>query len=160
MKQGEAGFHTFPERGAKPSVQSTPLTGVTLHTFPVMQDSRGKLTVGEFESSIPFAPLRYFMVYDVPDEAVRGAHAHRECHQFLICVQGSCVVMVDDGLQQLEVPLGAANHGIYLPPLTWAEQHRYSANALLLAFASHRYDPSDYIRDHAEFLALSAKARR
>jgi len=31
-------------------------------------------------------------------------------------------------------------------------QYRYSADAMLLVFASEPYEPSDYIRDYDEFL--------
>ena len=36
--------------------------------------------------------------------------------------------------------------------MTWAVQYTYSADALLLVFASDPYDPADYIRDYDEFL--------
>jgi acetyltransferase-like isoleucine patch superfamily enzyme len=140
-----------PVRGA----QETPVRGVTLHTFPVVPDLRGNLTVGEFSKEIPFTPLRYFMVFGVPSREVRGEHAHRECHQFLICVRGSCSVVADDGHSRIEAVLDAPNRGIYLPPMTWATQYKYSADALLLVFASHRYDAADYIRTYPEFTRLT-----
>ena len=48
--------------------------------------------------------------------------------------------------------------GLYLPPMTWGIQYKYSADALLLVFASDYYDPKDYIRDYAHFLARAASA--
>ena len=139
------------------AVQTTQVRGVSLHTFPIVPDLRGSLTVGEFANEIPFMPRRYFMVFGVPSKEVRGEHAHRECHQFLICVRGSCAVVADDGARRVEIPLDAPNHGIYLPPMTWGVQYKYSADALLLVFASHPYDASDYIRDYASFLTLASK---
>lgn len=136
------------------TLETTPVRGVSLHTFPVVPDLRGNLTVGEFAKDIPFVPLRYFMVFGVPSKEVRGEHAHRECHQFLICVRGSCAVVADDGTRRVEVSLDAPNRGIHLPPMTWATQYKYSADALLLVFASHHYDASDYIRAYADFIAL------
>ena len=141
------------QRGS--AVQQTPVKGVSVHTFPVVPDLRGTLTVGEFMKEIPFAPLRYFMVFDVPNKEVRGEHAHRECHQFLICVRGSCAVVADDAMRRIEVVLDAPNRGMYLPPGTWGVQYKYSADALLLVFASHPYDATDYIRDYATFVALA-----
>lgn len=140
--------------------QATPVRGVTVHTFPVVPDLRGSLTVGEFTREIPFAPLRYFMVFGVPNREVRGEHAHRACHQFLICVRGNCAVMADDGERRIEVVLDAPNRGIYLPPMTWGVQYKYSADALLLVFASHPYDSADYVRDYASFVALAHRADR
>ncbi|MBK8289063.1 MAG: WxcM-like domain-containing protein [Cellvibrionales bacterium] len=57
---------------------------------------RGNLTVGEFEQHIPFSVKRYFMVFDVPSAETRGEHAHKKCHQFLICAKGSVSVVADD----------------------------------------------------------------
>ncbi len=138
----------------KPKWQSQPSTvrGVRLHEFPVFEDMRGALSVGDFERQVPFVPKRYFLVYAVPSAEVRGEHAHRECHQFLICVRGTCSVMADDGDQRQEWKLNAPNLGIYLPPMTWGVQYRYSDDAMLLVFASHHYDAADYIRDYDQFL--------
>jgi hypothetical protein len=134
-----------------PYADTTNVRGVTTHTFPLIPDIRGSLTVGEFEKHIPFLPKRYFMVFDVPSKETRGEHAHRACHQFLICVRGSCAVVADDGVNRTEVLLDTPDQGIYLPPMTWGVQYKYSSDALLLVFASHHYEASDYIRNYSEF---------
>jgi acetyltransferase-like isoleucine patch superfamily enzyme/dTDP-4-dehydrorhamnose 3,5-epimerase-like enzyme len=131
------------------------VNGVTLHTFPLINDLRGNLSVGEFEKEIPFLPKRYFTVFGVPSKEVRGEHAHKECHQFLLCLSGSCNVLVDDGMQREEFLLDAPNKGIYLPPMTWGVQYKYSDDAVLLVFASDYYDADDYIRTYSEFKELS-----
>ena len=131
---------------------------VTLHRFKLVKDYRGDLSVGEFTKEIPFEPKRYFLVFNVPSEKTRGEHAHRECHQFLICVKGSCSVVADDGVLRREVLLDQPNLGLYLPPLTWGIQYKYSPDAVLLVFASHYYEAKDYIRNYEEFLvAIEAK---
>lgn len=122
-----------------------------LHQLPKVVDIRGSLTVGEFERSIPFLAKRYFMVFDVPSVETRGAHAHRECHQFLICVSGKVSVVADDGRTRREFLLDRPDIGLHLPPLTWGIQYKYSEDAVLLVFASHYYDNADYIRDYEEF---------
>lgn len=127
---------------------------VTIHKFKVVRDMRGEMSVGEFLRDIPFEPKRYFLVYSVPSEKTRGEHAHRECHQFLICVRGSCSVVVDDGSVRREVRLDSPATGLYLPPLTWGVQYKYSPDAVLLVFASHYYEGEDYIRDYSEFIEL------
>ena len=131
---------------------SIAVAGVSIHQFPVIRDLRGDLTFGEFDRQIPFVPLRYFMVFGVPNKEVRGEHAHRECHQFLICVRGSCAIVADDGKTRAEILLDAPDHGIHLPPMTWGVQYKYSADAILLVFASHHYDAADYIRDYDDFI--------
>jgi len=132
----------------------TQVPGVSLHRMPRVVDIRGSLTVGEFDRSIPFAVKRYFMVFDVPSRETRGEHAHRECHQFLICVRGSCAVVADDGVQRQEFLLDRSDVGVHLPPMVWGIQYKYSADAVLLVFASHHYDSADYVRNYAEFRQL------
>jgi UDP-2-acetamido-3-amino-2,3-dideoxy-glucuronate N-acetyltransferase len=132
--------------------------GVTVHHFPVIPDLRGSLTVGEFDRQVPFTPKRYFMVFGVPSREIRGEHAHHACHQFLICVRGSCSVVADDGQHKVEVLLDSPDRGIYLPPMTWGIQYKYSADAMLLVFASDYYDNADYIRDYADFIRISGQA--
>ena len=138
--------------GQRPAVSSTQVAGVSIHYFPVMRDIRGELTVGEFSKDIPFVPKRYFLAYGVPSKETRGEHAHRTCHQFLICVRGSCAMVADDGKSRVEILLDSADKGVYLPPMIWGIQYKYSADAMLLVFASDYYDDSDYIRDYREFL--------
>lgn len=131
----------------------TSVAGVTVHHLLRVDDLRGNLSVGEFDRQIPFVPRRYFTVFDVPGKDVRGEHAHRHCHQFLVCVRGSVSVVVDDGVAREEVPLDTPERGVYVPPMIWAAQYRYSPDAVLLVFASDYYDPDDYIRDYDTFLS-------
>jgi UDP-2-acetamido-3-amino-2,3-dideoxy-glucuronate N-acetyltransferase len=133
---------------------ATTVTGVTVHRMPRVVDIRGSLTVGEFDRTIPFQVKRYFMVFDVPSIETRGEHAHRLCHQFLICVRGSCAVVADDGIHRQEFLLDRPDLGIHLPPLVWGIQYKYSADAVLVVYASHYYDSADYIRDYSDFLQL------
>ncbi|WP_341860053.1 WxcM-like domain-containing protein [Qipengyuania sp. GPGPB31] len=126
--------------------------GVTLRQMKVAADLRGKLSVGEFGADVPFHPKRYFIVYDVPSRETRGEHAHKKCHQFLICVKGKCVAVADDGTSRQEFLLDSNSKGLYMPPMVWGTQYRYSSDAVLLVYASDVYDPDDYIRDYAEFL--------
>lgn len=140
---------------AAPMVESG-VGGVRLHNLPQFRDSRGDLSVGEFERSVPFTPRRYFLVHGVPSRETRGQHAHRACHQFLICVAGRCNLLVDDGTNRREFVLGRPSLGVHLPPMVWGTLYNYSRDAVLLVFASDFYDPADYIRDYGEFLALAA----
>ena len=136
---------------AKDTAPAAVQTDPRLHQLPKVADIRGSLTVGEFERSIPFPAKRYFMVFDVPSVETRGEHAHRECHQFLICVSGQVSVVADDGRTRREFLLDRPDIGLHLPPLTWGIQYKYSEDAVLLVFASHYYDNADYIRDYDEF---------
>lgn len=128
--------------------------GVKLIELPEFTDIRGSLIAGEFERSIPFPVKRYFIVFDVPSEQTRGQHAHYQCEQFLICIRGRCSVVADDGVRREEYELDRPSLGLYLPPMTWGIQYKYSRDAVLLVLASRYYESDDYIRDYEEFSAL------
>jgi UDP-2-acetamido-3-amino-2,3-dideoxy-glucuronate N-acetyltransferase len=38
--------------------------------------------------------------------------------------------------------------------MVWGIQYKYSADAVLLVYASHYYDGADYIRNYTEFRQL------
>lgn len=137
------------------AIINSKVAGVTLHKFKCVSDLRGNLTVGEFEKEIPFIPKRYFLVLGVPTAETRGEHAHRQCEQFLICVKGTCTVVADNSKTREEFTLNTPSIGLYLPPMVWGIQYKYSPDAVLLVFASHFYDSADYIRDYNEFLNLA-----
>lgn len=155
-------------RPAAPSISAAPaevgaeetrVEGVILRRLPVVPDLRGPLSFGEVGRHIPFEVKRYFLVFDVSGEQVRGEHAHRTLHQFLICVHGRCCVVADDGVHSQEFVLDSPNLGLHIPPMTWAVQYKYSRDGVLLAFTSDLYNPADYIRDYTEFLALKNAGR-
>lgn len=145
---------TEPEAASGRGVREAAVAGVKMYTFNAIADMRGSLSVGEFEREIPFVPKRYFLVYDVPTAETRGEHAHRTCHQFIIAVKGSVHVVVDDGERREQFILDKPNLGLYLPPMTWGIQYKYSEDAVLLVFASEFYDSSDYIREYGAFLQM------
>ncbi len=148
-----------PRPEAPVGVSELAVPGVTLHRFARHEDMRGSLTSGltATPDGVPFDVRRWFLVYDVPTREIRGEHAHRRCHQFLMCVCGSVMVAVDDGEQRAEVLLDEPTLGIHVPPMVWATQYRYESDAKLLVLASEPYDPDDYIRDYDAFLGESAK---
>lgn len=125
---------------------------VTIHRLPIIADLRGSLSFGEYSKHLPFSPQRYFVVFDVASKEVRGEHAHKALHQFLVCVKGSCAVLVDDGVRSDEIQLTSPGIGIHVPPMVWSVQYKYSSDAVLLVLASDVYDPEDYIRDYDLFL--------
>ncbi|MCV2348166.1 WxcM-like domain-containing protein [Paucibacter sp. Y2R2-4] len=123
-----------------------------LHRLPKIVDLRGALSFGEVGAHLPFEPKRFFMVYDVPSREVRGEHAHKACHQFLVCVKGSCGIVVDDGQFRDEILLDSARVGLHIPPMVWGIQYQFSRDAVLLVLASDIYSAEDYIRNYDEFL--------
>lgn len=140
---------------ASPSISAVSresiVPGVRLVYLRHVEDMRGNLCAAEWHRDLPFVPRRVFYIYDVPSSRVRGEHAHKTCHQFLVCVRGSIAVVVDDGEKREEYILDQPWLGLYMPPQIWGIQYKYSSDAVLMVFASHEYDPEDYIRDYDEF---------
>lgn len=122
-----------------------------IHLLKRITDSRGSLIAGEAPADLPFKPERFFSVFGVPSKELRGEHAHRKCEQFLVCLTGSCVVLLDDGQNRCEVFLDKPDVGIYMPPMIWGTQLEYSPDATLLVLASRPYEAEDYIRTYEEF---------
>ncbi|QNJ24562.1 dTDP-6-deoxy-3/4-keto-hexulose isomerase domain protein [Synechococcus sp. SYN20] len=145
---------SFDRLGKTPCIFPLDIGESALYLMRQVTDSRGSLTVGEVPSEIPFEPKRYFVVYDVPSSELRGEHAHKECEQFLICVNGSVRVLLDDGINRCEAILDRPEMGIYMPAMIWGTQYQYTKDAVLLVFASMPYSSSDYIRRYEEFVAL------
>jgi acetyltransferase-like isoleucine patch superfamily enzyme/dTDP-4-dehydrorhamnose 3,5-epimerase-like enzyme len=146
-----------PVAAAKPPIPAGQLTvsqvsGAVIHQLPLIEDMRGSLSFAEYGQYLPFVPRRYFLVFDVKSKEVRGEHAHKKLHQFLICVKGSCSVVVDDGNNREEIVLNSPATGLHISPMIWGIQYKYSADAVLLVLASDSYDADDYIRDYDEFL--------
>jgi UDP-2-acetamido-3-amino-2,3-dideoxy-glucuronate N-acetyltransferase len=137
-----------------PKTDALRVSGAKLLSFPLVEDLRGKLTFAEYEQHIPFQPKRYFIQFDVPNTEIRGENAHKTQEQILICLKGSCSVMLDDGKNRDEIVLDCPNTGLYIPKMVWAAEYRYSDDAILLVLASDIYDASDYIRDYDEYIKL------
>ena len=152
VQTNQSPIHRIQAEKAQDTVRNVEVEGVGLYELPVVVDLRGSLTFAEIGKSLPFMPQRFFLVFDVPSKEVRGEHAHRLCHQFLITVKGSCSVVVDDGERRAEIVLNRPNLGLHIPPMVWATEYKYSQDAVLLVLASDVYKAEDYIRNYDEFL--------
>lgn len=153
-KSGHSHVTTREVEPNAPKENDTEVKGVRIFRMPRFTDIRGELSVGEFTKDLPFQPARYFVVYNVPSRETRGEHAHRANHQFMICIAGSCTILVDDGISRREFIFDSPVVGMHVPPMIWGTQYNYSSNAVLLVFASLPYDANDYIRDYSEFKML------
>jgi hypothetical protein len=112
----------------------------------------GNITYVTNSENIPFDIKRVFYIYDIPGGEDRGAHAHRECHQFLIAASGSFEIEMHDGKTKRTVMLKRPNFGLHIPPGIWAAEKGFSSGAICLVLASHKYNENDYIRNYNEFL--------
>ena len=122
--------------------------------LPKFLDARGNLSFAEPNSHVPFEIQRTYWVYDVPGGEASGGHAFFDTKESIIALSGSFDVIVDDGKEKKTFHLNRSYYGLYIPQGMWREMDNFSTNSLALEFASTKYDPSDYIRDYAEFLKL------
>lgn len=114
----------------------------------------GNITVVENSHDIPFNVNRVFYIYDIPGGEDRGAHSHKECHQFLVAASGSFEVELNDGRNKRTVSLNRPYFGLHIPPGIWAAEKAFSSGAICLVMASHKYEENDYIREYDEFIKI------
>ena len=114
--------------------------------LPRIGDRNGSITAINNLLEIPFEINRVFYLYDIPGGESRGAHAHKECHQFLIAATGSFEVELFDGKVRRTVTLNRPNIGLHIPPGIWASEVNFSSSSICLVLASHHYEEGDYIR--------------
>lgn len=120
--------------------------------LPKIGDRNGHITAVNNNIEIPFAVKRVFYLYDIQGGDSRGAHAHKDCHQFLVAASGSFEVLLDDGVTTNKVLLNLPDVGLHIPPGIWASEMNFSSGAICLVLASHDFDEGDYIRDYEDYL--------
>ena len=128
------------------------ISDCTIIDLPKIENRSGNITVIENNLDIPFEVKRIFYLYDIPGGESRGAHAHKECHQFLVSASGSFEVHLDDGINKKTVMLNQPYKGLNVPPGIWASEINFSSGAICLVMTSDMFDKDDYIRDYQDFL--------
>lgn len=123
--------------------------------FTNLGDERGDLVSLEQNKNIPFEIKRVYYLVNTAQGMSRGYHAHKKLKQILVCIKGSCEIILDDSLNRERVVLNNFFKGIYIDSLIWREMHHFSDDCVLLVVASEHYDESDYIRDYNQFLRLA-----
>ena len=126
--------------------------------LPRLKNRAGNITALENNKEVPFNVNRIFYLYDIPGGESRGAHAHKDCHQFLIAASGSFEVQLDDGKVKKTVMLNQPYLGLHILPGICASEVNFSSGAICLVLASHKYDEEDYIREYKEFLKFQKKS--
>ena len=116
-------------------------------------DERGVLIALEEQKNIPFKIRRCYFMYNLQPGVSRGFHAHKTLRQVLVCVRGSCKVLLDNGSEKADISLDRPNKGLYIASNTWRVMHDFSEDAVLMVLADQFYDESDYIRNYDAFLA-------
>ena len=127
---------------------------VVIYVFQPHGDDRGQLVALEEFIDIPFEIKRVYYMYETGEGVRRGFHAHKSLEQILICIHGTCKILLDNGFEKKIVPLEKPYEGLYISNDMWREMYDFSPDAVLLVLASDLYDESDYIRDYDEFIKM------
>lgn len=128
--------------------------------LPKILDPRGNLSFFENSNQIPFDIKRTYWIYDVPGGEMRGSHAFKESHEFIIALSGSFDVVLNDGVNEIKYSLNRSYYGLYVPNLVWRSIENFSTNSLALIVSSIPYDADDYIRDFDEFKMIRNEAKK
>ena len=125
-----------------------------LEEFKVLGDHRGQLVALEANRQIPFDVKRVFYIYGTQEGVPRGNHSHYKTKQFLVAVNGSCKVTLDNGKEKETFDLNKPNLGLFQDALIWGTMHDFSSDCVLMVLADEYYDASDYITDYDKFLEV------
>lgn len=127
---------------------------IVKYVFQQHGDERGNLVALEQFKDIPFEIKRIYYMYNTKSGVHRGFHAHKNLEQILICIHGSCDVLLDNGREKKIISLETPYEGLYVGHDTWREMYNFSSDAVLMVLASDYYCESDYIRDYDKFLEM------
>lgn len=131
-------------------MQNKPLWEIV--ELPKITDRRGNLSFMEGGRHIPFEMKRMYFLYDVPADAERGAHGHKDLEQLIIAISGSFDIVLDNGFVKETFTLRRPWQGLYVPPGTWRDLKNFSGGAVCVVLASDFYKESDYFREYDDFL--------
>ena len=112
-----------------------------------IRDERGALTV--LQDELPFEIKRTFYIYNA-DGSLRGGHRHLKTIQAAICITGECKIFINDGIEKKVFNLDKPDLCLLLEPKDYHTMYDFNNNAILLVFASEKYDPQDYIQNDYE----------
>jgi len=120
--------------------------------FKILGDKRGQLIALEGNKQVPFNIKRVFYIYGTQTDISRGNHSHYQTKQYLVAINGSCQVTLDDGKNKETFNLDRPNIGLFQDALIWGSMHNFSDDCILLVMANSYYDPNDYITSYSDYL--------
>lgn len=125
--------------------------------FSVLGDIRGSLVSLESNKNVPFEIKRVYYIYNTNPEQERGKHSHKELEQIIVCLNGSCSFVLDDGKKREILVLNRPDIGLYIGKNMWREMKNFSKGCILMILASQHFIENEYIRDYKEFLKCLEK---
>ena len=126
---------------------------IEIINFDTKGDERGSLISLEGNKNIPFDIKRVYYIFGTKEGSRRGFHAHKKLKQVLVCVAGSCKILLDDGKSKQDISLDNPNKGLLIESMIWREMFDFSPDCVLMVLANEVYDESDYFRDYQQFLS-------
>lgn len=117
-------------------------------------DERGQLVAIEANKDVPFEIKRVYYMYETGKKVRRGFHAHKCLKQILVCIHGSCKILLDSGREKEVILLDKPYEGILISNNIWREMFDFSEDAVLMVLASEYYDEEDYIRNYDQFMEM------
>jgi dTDP-4-dehydrorhamnose 3,5-epimerase-like enzyme len=133
-----------------------PLDDVRWLDLPTIT-GEGMVTFAQQGQPLPFVPQRIYYLHGVPEQSVRGAHAHKELQQAIFAVSGAFTLMLDDGVNKREFVMNEPTKALYIPKMLWRELHSFTPGAVCMVLASLPYDEDDYIRNYDAFMEAAGK---
>lgn len=133
---------------------------VKIIDLPKILDPRGNLSFLESNIHFSFEIKRTYWIYDVPGGEIRGSHAFKKSHEFIIALSGSFDVILNDSKNEVKYSLNRSYYGLYVPNMLWRRLENFSTNALALIVSSISYDQNDYIRNFNEYKKLNEHVKK
>jgi hypothetical protein len=116
-----------------------------LITFPEKKNSKPGILVPIEDYDVDMVIKRIFYIYGFAQDAdkihlSRGTHGHYKAKQVIICISGSCEVVVSNTEGHYHrYLLTSPSTGIVLPKGNMVEMSNYSKNAILLVLCDKNY---------------------
>lgn len=115
-------------------------------------NEKGYLSFLEGIKELSFIIKRVYFVYGVPENIVRGFHAHKITDQIVFCSFGKIEILLDDGINKQTYILDNPEKFLLIQKRIWHEMKWLTKDSVLTVVASEKYNEEDYIRDYQKFI--------
>jgi dTDP-4-amino-4,6-dideoxygalactose transaminase len=139
-------------------LHTSSVSPVRLIDLQLIPSESGMLGVIQASRHLGFVPKRVYFLADLPENAVRGAHAHKRLRQCIVCLHGAVTLEVMKGEHHSTLRLSDYRQGALLEPGCWRDLRDFTEGAVVLVIASEEYDEGDYIRSFEAFRAWEAQS--
>jgi hypothetical protein len=122
--------------------------------FPYYKDNDGSLGVLEYFKDFDFLVKRIFFLRDCKEYSKRGAHAHVELKQIMICLSGGFDLKLDAIKAKTKIQIQADNSYLFLDGKVWREMTNFKSNTVILVLCDREYQYDEVINDYDFFTNL------